>query len=50
MARRRRVPGLVRLVTELEPSAIYTIADVKTCHGEEPIDGGKGFALRFKRK
>lgn len=52
VARRRRVPELVRRVTALEPSAIYTIADVKTCHGEEP--GGEtstqGFALRFKRK
>lgn len=51
VARRRRVPDLIRRVTELEPSAIYTIADVKTCHGEEP--GGEattGFALRFKRK
>ena len=50
VAGRRRVPGLVKLVTQLEPTAIYTIADVKTCHGEEPTETGRGIALRFKRK
>jgi uncharacterized protein YebE (UPF0316 family) len=52
--RRRRMPELLRLVHELDPAAIYTVTDVKSCHGEDvhPLDAGgsRGLALRFKRK
>ncbi|UXI68525.1 DUF2179 domain-containing protein [Tahibacter amnicola] len=52
--RRRRMPELLRLVHELDPDAIYTVTDVKNCHGEDEhaLDGhGPGMAsLRNKRK
>ncbi|HSX60588.1 MAG TPA: DUF5698 domain-containing protein [Tahibacter sp.] len=52
--KRRRMPELLRLVHELDPAAIYTVTDVKSCHGEDehPLDAGagQGMALRFKRK
>ncbi len=53
--KRRRIPELLRLVHELDPKAIYTITDVKTCHGEDEhvIDADAldyGRALRSKRK
>ena len=52
--KRRRMPELLRLVHELDPAAIYTVTDVKSCHGEDvhALDAGatRGFALRFKRK
>lgn len=52
--RRRRMPALLRLVHELDPAAIYTVTDVKSCHGEDvhalDAGAGRGMALRFKRK
>lgn len=52
--KRRRMPELLRLVHELDPAAIYTITDVKSCHGEDvhalDAGAGQGMALRFKRK
>jgi uncharacterized protein YebE (UPF0316 family) len=52
--KRRRMPELLRLVHEVDPDAIYTVTDVKTCHGEDvhALDGsaGPGLALRSKRK
>ncbi|TDR41291.1 uncharacterized protein YebE (UPF0316 family) [Tahibacter aquaticus] len=52
--KRRRMPELLRLVHELDPAAIYTVTDVKSCHGEDvhALDAaaGPGLALRFKRK
>lgn len=52
--KRRRMPELLRLVHELDPAAIYTVTDVKSCHGEDvhALDAGAGrsMALRFKRK
>lgn len=52
--KRRRMPELLRLVHELDPAAIYTITDVKSCHGEDvhalDAGAGQGLALRSKRK
>ncbi|GMV28021.1 MAG: hypothetical protein AMXMBFR59_01460 [Rhodanobacteraceae bacterium] len=52
--KRRRMPELLRLVHELDPAAIYSVTDVKSCHGEDvhALDAGtgQGMALRFKRK
>ncbi|MBL8300436.1 MAG: DUF2179 domain-containing protein [Rhodanobacteraceae bacterium] len=52
--KRRRMPELLRLVHELDPDAIYTVTDVKSCHGEDvhALDAstGQAMALRFKRK
>lgn len=52
--KRRRMPELLRLVHEIDPAAIYTITDVKSCHGEDvhalDAGAGQGMALRFKRK
>ena len=36
VAARRRMPELLKLVRQYDPDALYTITDVKSCHGEEP--------------
>ena len=53
--KRRRMPALLKLVHQLDPAAIYTVSDVKSCHGEDehPLDAmqaERSLALRFKRK
>lgn len=52
--RRRHMSRLIQRVRELDGQAVYTITDVKSCHGEEPDlphpGDDSGFALRAKRK
>ena len=54
VAARRRMPELLALVRQFDPEALYTITDVKSCHGEEPgsaaIEVEQALALRSKRK
>ena len=54
VAARRRMPELLALVRQFDPDALYTITDVKSCHGEEPgsaaIEVEQALALRSKRK
>jgi uncharacterized membrane-anchored protein YitT (DUF2179 family) len=54
VAGRRQMPELLRRVHELDPDALYTITDVKTCHGEDgaiaSTAAGSALALGFKRK
>ena len=56
VAARRRMPELLALVRQFDPEALYTITDVKSCHGEEPgvtateVDVEQALALRSKRK
>jgi uncharacterized protein YebE (UPF0316 family) len=54
VAARRRMPELLALVRQFDPEALYTITDVKSCHGEEPgvaaSEVEQALALRSKRK
>jgi uncharacterized protein YebE (UPF0316 family) len=54
VAARRRMPELLDLVRQFDPDALYTITDVKSCHGEEPgaaaVEIEQALALRSKRK
>lgn len=54
VAARRRMPELLALVRQFDPEALYTITDVKSCHGEEPGSAAneveQALALRSKRK
>lgn len=54
VAGRRQMPELLRRVHELDPEALYTITDVKGCHGEDgaiaATAAGSALALGFKRK
>ncbi len=54
VAGRRQMPELLRRVHELDPDALYTITDVKTCHGEDgaiaATAADSALALGFKRK
>lgn len=54
VAARRRMPELLALVRQFDPEALYTITDVKSCHGEEPgiaaTEVEQALALRSKRK
>jgi uncharacterized protein YebE (UPF0316 family) len=54
VAARRRMPELLALVRQFDPEALYTITDVKSCHGEEPgataAEVEQALALRSKRK
>jgi uncharacterized membrane-anchored protein YitT (DUF2179 family) len=54
VAARRRMPELLGLVRQYDPDALYTITDVKSCHGEEPVaaaaDVEQVLALGSKRK
>jgi len=54
VAARRRMPELLALVRQFDPEALYTITDVKSCHGEEPgaaaMEIEQALALRSKRK
>jgi uncharacterized protein YebE (UPF0316 family) len=54
VAARRRMPELLALVRQYDPEALYTIIDVKSCHGEEPgaaaTEVEQALALRSKRK
>lgn len=54
VAARRRMPELLALVRQFDPEALYTITDVKSCHGEEPgaaaVEIEQALALRSKRK
>ena len=54
VAARRRMPELPALVRQYDPEALYTITDVKSCHGEEPgaaaTEVEQALALRSKRK
>ena len=54
VAARRRMPELLALGRQFDPEALYTITDVKSCHGEEPgsaaIEVEQALALRSKRK
>lgn len=54
VAARRRMPELLKLVHQYDPDALYTITDVKSCHGEEPAaavaDVEQALALGSKRK
>lgn len=42
VARRRKVPELVKLIHEADPEAIYTVSDIKTVHDSDP-DLASGF-------
>lgn len=52
--KRRRMPELLRIVHEINPDAIYTVTDVKSCHGEDQhafdLPANAGLTMRSKRK
>ncbi len=54
VARRRKVPELVKLIHEADPNAIYTVSDIKTVHDTDPdlVSGFKDLAWpkRVRRK